>query len=118
MFACYLLPLGVLELYLRQGPGPAGWSMGHGADCCVDALMGVGIFGLYTLMCRPLLTGACLPMHRDASCARPERGQTVLSRTSLPRASGETAIERADRSPPCGCRIFGITAQPAMRRHG
>jgi hypothetical protein len=60
MFACYLLPLGVLELYLRtrDRARPGGfWAMAAGLFT-LTVPMAVGIFGLYALMWRPLLTGA------------------------------------------------------------
>jgi uncharacterized membrane protein len=55
-FGCYLVPLAVLELYLRakDSPSPSGrFAMASGL-VVVTVLMGVGIFGFY-MFTRPLL---------------------------------------------------------------
>jgi uncharacterized membrane protein len=55
-FGCYLVPLGVLELYLlaKESAGPRGrFAMASGL-AVLTALMGVGIFGFY-MFTRPLL---------------------------------------------------------------
>ena len=56
-FGCYLLPLAVLELYLRakESAGPSGRFAMAGGLVVLTALMGVGIFGIATFMWRPLL---------------------------------------------------------------
>ena len=56
-YACYLLPLAVLEVYLRtQGrAGPAGKFALALALLVLTALIGVGIFGAYTFMWLPRL---------------------------------------------------------------
>ena len=56
-FGCYLLPLAVLELYLRakESAGPSGRFAMAGGLVVLTALMGVGIFGVATFMWRPLL---------------------------------------------------------------
>src|SRR6266849_10569192 len=56
-FGCYLLPLAVLELYLRarESAGPGGRFAMAGGLVVLTALMGVGIFGVATFMWRPLL---------------------------------------------------------------
>jgi uncharacterized membrane protein len=55
-FACYLLPLAVLELYLRlkDSPRPLGRLALAGGLLVLTAVMSVGIVGLY-LFTRPLL---------------------------------------------------------------
>jgi len=56
-FACFLLPLAVLEIYLRtqDRAGPFGkFAMAVGL-LVLTALMGVGIFGAYMFMWRPFL---------------------------------------------------------------
>jgi hypothetical protein len=55
-FGCYLLPLAVLELYLRakESAGPSGRFAMAGGPVVLTALMGVGIFGVATFMWRPL----------------------------------------------------------------
>src|SRR5216684_174754 len=56
-FGCYLLPLAVLELYLRarESAGLSGrFAMAVGL-LVLTALMGVGIFGVAAFMWRPLL---------------------------------------------------------------
>ena len=57
-FACYLLPLAVLELYLwaRDGGGVGGRIMASSAMLTSTAYMVVGIFGLFMLN-RPLMPG-------------------------------------------------------------
>ncbi len=56
-FGCYLLPLAVLELYLRakESAGPRGRFAMAGGLFVLTALMGAGIFGVATFMWRPLL---------------------------------------------------------------
>ncbi len=56
-FGCYLLPLAVLELYLRakESAGPSGRFAMAGGLVVLTALMGVGIFGVATFMWWPLL---------------------------------------------------------------
>ncbi len=56
-FGCYLLPLAVLELYLRakESVGPSGRFAMAGGLVVLMVLMGVGIFGIATFMWRPLL---------------------------------------------------------------
>lgn len=56
-FGCDLLPLAVLELYLRakESAGPSGRFAMAGGLVVLTALMGVGIFGVATFMWRPLL---------------------------------------------------------------
>lgn len=56
-FGCYLLPLAVLELYLRakESAGPSGRFAMAGGLLVLTALMGVGIFGVAAFMWRPLL---------------------------------------------------------------
>ncbi|MDQ2860310.1 MAG: DUF2306 domain-containing protein [Pseudomonadota bacterium] len=56
-FACYLLPLAVLELYLRakEGAGPGRRFAVAGGLAILTVLTGVGIFGVYMAMWRPLL---------------------------------------------------------------
>jgi predicted membrane protein DUF2306 len=56
-FGCYLLPLAVLELYLRakESTGFGGRLAMAGGLFALTALMGVGIFGVATFMWRPLL---------------------------------------------------------------
>jgi hypothetical protein len=58
-FGCYLLPLAVLELYLRakENAGPRGRFAMAGGLVVLTVLMGVGIFGVTTFMWRPLLEG-------------------------------------------------------------
>jgi hypothetical protein len=55
-FGCYLVPLGVLELYLRakEGAGPNMRFAMAGGLVVLTVLMGVGIFGFY-MFTRPLL---------------------------------------------------------------
>ena len=55
-FGCYLVPLAVLELYLRakESPRPSGRFAMAGVLVVVTLLMGVGIFGFY-MFTRPLL---------------------------------------------------------------
>ncbi len=55
-FGCYLLPLAVLELYLRakEGAGPRGRFAMAGGLAVLTVLMGIGIFGFY-MFTRPLL---------------------------------------------------------------
>ena len=56
-FGCYLVPLVVLELYLRakESAGPSGRFAMAGGLVVLTAPMGVGIFGVATLMWWPLL---------------------------------------------------------------
>ena len=56
-FGCYLLPLAVLELYLRakDNAGPRARFAMAGALVVLTVLTGVGIFGVYTFMWRPAL---------------------------------------------------------------
>ena len=56
-FACYLLPLALLELYLRakEKAGTRGRLAMAGTLVVFTALMGVGIFGAYMAIWRPLL---------------------------------------------------------------
>ncbi len=56
-FGCYLLPLGVLELYLRakRGGGPGSRLAVAGGLFVSTVLMGVGIVGVYLALWRPLL---------------------------------------------------------------
>ena len=58
-FGCYLLPLAVLELYLRakEGGTPNGRFVMAGSLVVLTVLMGVGIFGIATFMWWPLLEG-------------------------------------------------------------
>ncbi len=55
-FGCYLVPLAVLELYLRakESAGPGGRFATAGGLVVLTVLMGVGIFGFY-MFTRPLL---------------------------------------------------------------
>src|SRR5215469_3165734 len=55
-FGCYLVPLAVLELYLRakQNGSPTGRFAMAGSLAVLTVLMGVGIFGFY-MFTRPLL---------------------------------------------------------------
>jgi hypothetical protein len=55
-FGCYLVPLAVLELYLRakQSGSPSGRLAMAGSLAVLTILMGVGIFGFY-MFTRPLL---------------------------------------------------------------
>ena len=56
-FGCYLFPLAVLELYLRArdvGSPRVRVAMASGL-CALTALMGVGIFGVFMFIWRPLL---------------------------------------------------------------
>ncbi len=56
-FGCYLLPLAVLELYLRakESAGLRGRFAMAGGLVVLTALMGVGVFGVATIMWWPLL---------------------------------------------------------------
>ncbi len=56
-FGCYLLPLAVLELYLRakDNAGPRVRFAMAGALVVLTILTGVGIFGVYNFMWRPAL---------------------------------------------------------------
>jgi hypothetical protein len=56
-FGCYLLPLVVLELYVRakETAGPSGRFAMAGGLVVLTVLMGVGIFGIAAFMWRPLL---------------------------------------------------------------
>jgi len=56
-FACYLLPLAVLEIYLRvkASAGQGRRFAVAGGLAVLTALMGIGIFGVYVAMWRPLL---------------------------------------------------------------
>jgi uncharacterized membrane protein len=58
-FGCYLVPLAVLELYLRakEGGTPNGRFVMAGSLVVLTVLMGVGIFGIATFMWWPLLEG-------------------------------------------------------------
>jgi uncharacterized membrane protein len=58
-FGCYLVPLTVLELYLRakESAGPRGRFAMAGGLVVLTLLMGVGIFGFY-MFTRPLLEAA------------------------------------------------------------
>jgi len=58
-FGCYLVPLAVLELYLRtkEGGTPNGRFVMAGSLVLLTVLMGVGIFGIATFMWWPLLEG-------------------------------------------------------------
>lgn len=58
-FGCYLVPLAVLELYLRakEGGTPNGRFAMAGSLVVLTVLMGVGIFGIATFMWWPLLKG-------------------------------------------------------------
>lgn len=57
-YGCYLVPLGMLELYLRakHEAGPAGRFALAGALLLLTALMGLGIFG-FSMISRSLLLG-------------------------------------------------------------
>jgi Predicted membrane protein (DUF2306) len=56
-FSCYLVPLAVLEAYMRtrDHAGATGKAVMATALFGLTALMGVGIFGAYMFMWRPLL---------------------------------------------------------------
>ena len=56
-FGCYLAPLAVLELYLRAKDrgGPRGRFAMAGGLTALAALTGMGIFGVYMFMWRPVL---------------------------------------------------------------
>ncbi len=58
-FGCYLVPLAVLELYLRakENAVPHGRFAMAGGLVVLTVLMGVGIFGISTFMWWPLLKG-------------------------------------------------------------
>ena len=58
-FGCYLVPLAVLELYLRakENGTPNGRFAMAGSLVVLTVLMGVGIFGIATFMWWPLLKG-------------------------------------------------------------
>lgn len=58
-FGCYLVPLAVLELYLRakDGAGPSGRFAMAGGLFVLTALMGVGMVG-FTLFSQRILSGA------------------------------------------------------------
>jgi hypothetical protein len=58
-FGCYLVPLAVLELYLRakESGTPNGRFAMAGSLVVLTVLMGVGIFGIATFMWWPLLEG-------------------------------------------------------------
>ena len=59
-FGCTLVPLAVLELYLRvrDTGGPRGRLTMAGGLVVITALTALGIVGVYMAMWRPLLTGA------------------------------------------------------------
>ena len=56
-FGCYLLPLAILELYLRvrDNAGPRGRYVMAGAMILLTAVMSYGIFAAYLFVWRPLL---------------------------------------------------------------
>jgi hypothetical protein len=56
-FGCYLVPLAVLELYLRtESSGAAGQRTAMAASLtALTLLMGGGIFGVYALFWHPVL---------------------------------------------------------------
>jgi hypothetical protein len=58
-FGCYLLPLAILELYLRvkENSGPRGRYVMAGSILLLTALMGFGIYSAYMFVWRPFLWG-------------------------------------------------------------
>ena len=59
-WGCFLLPLGMLELYLRARDGrSASWKFAAaGTLTILTVLLGIGVAGFYALFMRPILTGA------------------------------------------------------------
>jgi hypothetical protein len=57
VFGCYLVPLAVLELYLRTkaNAGPGGRFAMAGSLVALTVLMSIGIFGAYMSLWRPFL---------------------------------------------------------------
>jgi len=64
-FGCYLVPLGVLELYLRakDRAGPVGHFAVAGGISVLALLMGIGIFG-FAMFSQLIVTGAPLTFER------------------------------------------------------